>query len=228
MFTANIISVFAVSLFANEREVTVRCRVEGVTEFIKNLARFRLGSALAATFVLSVATQSAAQEAARISPTADLPQQDRWTVVLDSGSRRRRQGSGRFRRARGKGAGSVDCPDRPAVLAAGPAVPDSADPARRPVRPAARAFRVRPPQPGGFVCLDPRRRQSLGQETRPVGPTRFRRALPTGSRRDWRSGKTARMRLPASICAGPANRFRRFFWTLCSARRGSALQGFPP
>ena len=56
-----------------------------VTEFIKNRARFQLGGALAATFVLCVATQAASQEASGISPAADLPQQDRWTVVLDPG-----------------------------------------------------------------------------------------------------------------------------------------------
>ena len=54
-------------------------------EFSKNSARFQLVSAFAAAFVLSAATQAMSQEAAGISPAADLPQQERWTVVLDPG-----------------------------------------------------------------------------------------------------------------------------------------------
>ena len=56
-----------------------------VTEFIKNRALFQLGGALTAAFVLAVATQAMSQETARISPAADLSQQEGWTVVLDPG-----------------------------------------------------------------------------------------------------------------------------------------------
>ncbi len=56
-----------------------------VMKFIKNRAQFQLGGALAAACVLSVATQAMSQEAAGISPVANLPQHELWTVVLDPG-----------------------------------------------------------------------------------------------------------------------------------------------